>query len=208
MLHLIRTLFISALLWSPVLQAALFEHNGTDLSRKARQAQAEGKILVVLFEQDDCEICQRLKRTVFSDPHTQRQFSRGYYNVSVNLSQQSEITTPEGKQQLARLWADQMGILGTPALAFFDAKGQLLYRHVGPVKSGAELLHLGNYVARHEFENQPFTAYLKSKTTKQTKAQAKADTKTPAKPQSKSQPQTQALATVPVLKDDICHAKN
>lgn len=204
MLHLIRALFISALLWSPVLQAALFEHNSTDLSREAKQAQAEGKILVVLFEQDDCEICQRLKRTIFSDPHTQRQFSRTYHSVNINLSQQSEITTPEGKQQLARLWADQMGILGTPALAFFDTKGQLLYRHVGPVKSGTELLHLGNYVARHEFENQPFTSYLKSKTVKQTKA----DTKTPAKPQSKSQPQTQVLATAPVLKDDICHAKN
>lgn len=207
MLHLIRALFISALLWSPWLQAAaLFEHNSTNLSQANQQAQAEGKILVVLFEQDDCEICQRLKRTVFADIQTQRQFSPSYHSVNINLSQQSEIITPEGKPQLARLWADSMGILGTPALAFFDAKGQLLYRHVGPVKSGAELIHLGNYVAHQEFENQPFTAYLKSKTDKKAKParQAKAESKTPANTPHKPQP----LATAPVLKDDICHAKN
>jgi thioredoxin-related protein len=141
-------------------QAALFQNVSSKLAGEAQKAQQEGKLLVVLFELEDCDICQRLKADVFSEYDTERQFGRDFRAVSVSLDQDAEITTPDGKIMSRQRWAQQIGVVGTPAFAFFDGHGKLLYRHLGPVANRQELLLLGRYVRTEAFENLPWSVYL------------------------------------------------
>ncbi|WP_026685444.1 thioredoxin family protein [Azovibrio restrictus] len=146
-------------------RAALFENQGTALEQELAQARQSGRLLVVLFELENCPTCLQLKREVLSKPDAQRLFGRRFRTVTVNLDTQAEVTTPAGEHLPTRAWAQQIGVLGTPALVFFDARGQILYRHLGPVADCPELVLLGRFVADREFENQPYLAYLQGQFT-------------------------------------------
>lgn len=171
-----------ALLWTPWASATLFRATATDLADESRLAAREHKQLAVLFEQEGCEACARLKKTVFSDRSADRLFSRRYRTVSVDLASDGEIIAPDGKTQSIKSWAERLRVIGTPALVFFGKDGSLLYRHVGPVSDTGEFILLGRYVASGESENQPFLAYAAAQQTNRRAAP-------PAKP-------------------EICHSKN
>jgi len=153
-------LFALLFTWAQPAAAALFSERTTDLQQQAAIATKTGKKLAVLFEQDDCAECLRLKKTVFAEKAASARFGAGYHSVSVNLSRTEALTTPDGRQTTALEWAGRLRIPGTPAIAFFTSDGAILYRHVGPLRSGQELLDLGHYVATAEFDRRPFDAYL------------------------------------------------
>lgn len=157
----IRFLMLAGtLLWLPAAHATLFQNASIDLARETSQAAREGKQLAVLFEQEGCDACKRLKQTVLSDRQAERRFGQRYRTVSVDLASTGDIVAPNGKTVPIRAWAERLRILGTPALAFFDQGGQLLYRHVGPLNSSGEFLLLGQYIAKGEYETRPFVSYL------------------------------------------------
>ncbi len=166
-MRIYRYLALWALLFCFTLpaQAALFENTSAALDQEAAQAQKSGKLLVVLFELENCDACLQLKRDVLSKPDAERLFGRRFRTVNVNLDRQAEVTTPSGKVLPTRVWAQQIGVIGTPALVFFDAKGQIVYRHLGPIADCPELILLGRFVANREFENQPYMAYLQGQFT-------------------------------------------
>lgn len=153
-------------LWATLLcaalpaQAALFQNGSTDLERELRLARQDGKQLVVLFELENCDACRQLRQRVLSDPNAERLFGRRFRTVTVNLDSPAQLTTPTGQTLAPQAWARQIGVLGTPALAFFDGKGQLAYRHLGALADCPELVLLGRFVATQEFENQPYSLYL------------------------------------------------
>jgi thioredoxin-related protein len=156
----IAGLLVALLAVAAPARAELFSASATDLAAEATAAAREGKQLAVLFEQEDCDACRKLKKTVLSDKATERLFGRGYRTVSVNLTKDSDITLPDGKAQSPKAWAGRLRIVGTPAIAFFDKNGQLLYRHVGAPADSQEFVLLGRYVASAEYEKRPFVSYL------------------------------------------------
>jgi thioredoxin-related protein len=141
-------------------QAVLFQDSSPELAQESQKAAQEGKLLVVLFELEECDLCRCLKADVFSGHETERLFSRHFRTVSVDLDQSADITTPDGKALPRQAWASRIGVLGTSALAFFDAQEHLIYRHLGPVADGTALLLLGRYVRTNAFDDLPWTLYL------------------------------------------------
>lgn len=170
------------LLWAPLCRASLFQVTATDLASETRLAAQERKQLAVLFEQEGCEACAKLKKTVFSDRNAERLFSRRYRTVSVDLASDGDITAPDGKMLSIKAWAEQLRVIGTPALVFFDKDGRPLYRHVGPVRDSGEFVLLGRYVASGESENLPFLAYTAA--------------------------QQRNRRAAPVARPEICHSRN
>jgi thioredoxin-related protein len=155
--------FILALLMlSATTQAALFETSSADLANEVAVASRDAKLLVVLFEQDGCGACLAMKTNVFRGSSTERTFGGTFRTVSVNLSSTAEVVTPDGKKEQLVAWTRHLRVFGTPALAFFGRDGQLLYRHVGLVANGTELIELGAYVACGEVDHQPFDLYRQS----------------------------------------------
>jgi len=153
----------AALAFSGVARADLFKDHASDLQQESLLAGKAGKRLVVLFEQEDCEACETLRHKVLSSKAAERQFGRAYRTLSVDIGHRAELITPDGKPGAARAWAARLRIPGTPAIAFFDRDGKLLYRHVGPLADSGELLLLGRYIAAGEYERRPFVSYLSAR---------------------------------------------
>ncbi|MBK1679016.1 thioredoxin family protein [Rhodocyclus tenuis] len=161
-LHALAVLFLGLCL-SVAVHAEIFSERTEDLAQQVKLATGQGKQLAVLFEQDGCDACARLRRNVFSDKAAAKRFASTFRTVSVDLGREDgRVVTPDGSPQPLREWAARLRVPGTPALLFFDRDGHILYRHVGPLTDGEALRLLARYVVSGEFENQPFASFLAS----------------------------------------------
>ena len=89
-----------------------------DLSEDLEEATAEGKRLMILFEQRGCIYCAKMHAEVFPDPDVEAMIEDNYFVVQLNLHGDLEVTDFDGEvlseKQMARKW----GILFTPTMMF------------------------------------------------------------------------------------------
>lgn len=89
-----------------------------DLSEDLEEANAEGKRLVIFFEQRGCIYCTQMHEEVFSDPEVSDYIADNYFVVQMNLHGSTEVTDLDGEalteKQAARKWR----VLFTPSIIF------------------------------------------------------------------------------------------
>ena len=91
-----------------------------DLAEDLEEANAEGKRLLLMFEQRGCIYCTKMHAEVFPDPEVAKVIADNYFVVQLNLHGDIEVTDFDGEtlseKQMARKW----GILFTPTLMFLS----------------------------------------------------------------------------------------
>jgi len=137
-------------------EAALFSREASDLQAEVRAARAEGKKLAIAFTLPDCPGCREMERTVFQEPAVTARFSRQYRSVKVDLARSEPIADLAGQPGPAADFARKLGAFATPSFAFFDGKGDFLYRYTGTL-SADNFQRLGQFVAKAEYEQRPFS---------------------------------------------------
>lgn len=89
-----------------------------DLREDLGEANAEGKRLMLLFEQRGCIYCAKMHKEVFPRPEIADYITENYFVVQLNLHGDVEVTDFDGEvlteKQMARKW----GLLFTPTLLF------------------------------------------------------------------------------------------
>jgi len=99
-----------------------------DLREDLADSQAEGKRLVVAFEQRGCIYCKKVNVDLLGDPEIHKYVSENFNFIQLNLFGERLVTDFDGEEmpekQLARRW----GVIFTPTLLFFpedpaDAEG-------------------------------------------------------------------------------------
>jgi thioredoxin-related protein len=97
----------------PVMQEA-----AVNLDRRA----ASDRYLLVIFESADCRKCQQL-RTMLKATVLQPYLERLELVFLNSTDDKVPLTTPGGKQQTTKAWANQLGLTYSPAMVFFDERG-------------------------------------------------------------------------------------
>ena len=89
-----------------------------DLREDLEEASAEGKRLVLFFEQRGCIYCTKMHKEVFPRPEISSYIEENYFVVQLNLHGDIEVTDFDGEtlpeKEMARKW----GILFTPTIMF------------------------------------------------------------------------------------------
>lgn len=89
-----------------------------DMNEDLADATAEGKKLVLFFEQRGCVYCAKMHEEVFSDPEVSAYIEENFFVVQLNLHGAEEVTDFDGEvlgeSDIARKW----GILFTPSIMF------------------------------------------------------------------------------------------
>lgn len=89
-----------------------------DLAEDLDEANAEGKRLVLFFEQRGCIYCTKMHKEVFPRPEISQMIEDNYFVVQLNLHGDVEVVDFDGEalseKQMARKW----GILFTPSILF------------------------------------------------------------------------------------------
>jgi len=89
-----------------------------DLREDLGEANAEGKRLVLFFEQRGCIYCSKMHEEVFSDPEVSAYIAENYFVVQLNLHGDIEVTDFDGQvlseKDMARKWR----VMFTPSVVF------------------------------------------------------------------------------------------
>lgn len=89
-----------------------------DLREDLGEANAEGKRLVLFFEQRGCIYCRKMHEEVFSDPEVSAFIDDNYFVVQLNLHGDVEVVDFDGEalpeKDMARKWR----VLFTPNIVF------------------------------------------------------------------------------------------
>lgn len=89
-----------------------------DLREDLEEANAEGKRLMVIFEQRGCIYCTKMHKEVFSQEHVSDYIFENYFVVQLNLYGDIEVTDFDGETLSEKDMAGKWGILFTPAMMF------------------------------------------------------------------------------------------
>ena len=89
-----------------------------DLQEDLDEANAEGKRLVIFFEQRGCIYCTKMHESVYPDPELSDYIDENFFVIQLNLHGDLEVVDFDGdtltEKQIARKW----GILFTPSVIF------------------------------------------------------------------------------------------
>lgn len=84
--------------------------------------------LLVVFDRPGCEPCERLHRTVLSEPSVREMLGRLHAVQLDATDATTRIVLPDGSESTAAAWADRLGLIHAPALLFFDEGGEEVVR--------------------------------------------------------------------------------
>ena len=117
------------LLFAPVLAAAEFGDDGLhkadwmrdtfkDLREDLAEANAEGKRLVLFFEQRGCIYCTKMHKEVFPRPEISSYIADNYFVVQLNLHGDTEVTDFDGEALSEKAATRKWHVLFTPTIIF------------------------------------------------------------------------------------------
>lgn len=90
-----------------------------DLREDLAEANAEGKRLMVIWEQRGCIYCTKMHEEVFPDPEITALIEQNYFVVQLNLFGDIEVTDFDGSQLPEKDMAMKWGVMFTPTMMFF-----------------------------------------------------------------------------------------
>ena len=96
-----------------------FQDTFKDMSDDLDTANAEGKRLLVIWEQRGCIYCKKMHEEVFSDPAIAKLISDNYFVVQMNLFGDVEVTDFDGESLPEKEMAMKWGVMFTPTMMFF-----------------------------------------------------------------------------------------
>jgi len=89
-----------------------------DLGEDLAEANAEGKRLMILFEQRGCIYCKRMHEKVFPMPVIADYIEENYFVLQMDLYGATEITDFDGEALSERDAARKWGVMFTPTILF------------------------------------------------------------------------------------------
>ena len=139
-------------------QPTWFKTSFLDIEEDIEEAKESGKRLMLFFYQDGCPYCKKLLEDNFGQRDIAEKTQKNFDVVSINIWGDREVTF--GNQlSTEKHFAEQLKIMYTPTLIFFNEKGKAVLRTNGyyhPEKFNAAL----DYVLNHVDEKESFNNYL------------------------------------------------
>ena len=119
--------------------------------------------LVVMFEQPVCAACDELHQDILNRDAVADSLAR-FDGAVIDVFSADSIQTPDGRELPIRDWSNELGIIYTPSLVFFDDEGNEVFRTEAYLKA----FHIQgalDYVASGAYRTEPsFQRFLQDRT--------------------------------------------
>lgn len=138
-----------------------FQESFGNYQEELATAKHDGKSAVFMFfMMDECPFCDKMEKTVLSQPDVQAYFKQYFANFIFDIEGDVEVTDFAGKQQKQKDIAEKdFRVRATPVMIFFDLTGKPIARYTGPTRDKAEFLLLGQFVVDKVYEKMTFEQY-------------------------------------------------
>ena len=159
---------LAALAWAAVGRGPFthfFYQSFGDLREEARAARQAGQVgLVVMFDDEECPWCYKMKTTILNQPRVQDYYRRYFRPIRIDTNGDQVVTDFQGREWLEKDYAFKVfRVRATPVFIFLGLDGKLLYRHTGIVRGVDEFIWLADYVAQGHYRTKKFTVYKRER---------------------------------------------
>ncbi len=89
-----------------------------DMTEDLTDAKAEGKRLVIIFEQRGCIYCKKMNEEVLSDPNISKYIEENFFVVQMNLFGDEDVTDFDGETLSEKEMARRWNVIFTPTILF------------------------------------------------------------------------------------------
>ena len=137
-----------------------FDQNLGDFKAELANAKQGGKMgIMLMFEQEDCPWCARMKSTILNQSEVQDYYKKNFLIFMVDIKGGTSLVDFQGAETTEKAFSEKNRVRATPVIAFVDLDGKMAYRFTGASKDVSEFLTLGHYVADGAYKTQAFVAY-------------------------------------------------
>jgi thioredoxin-related protein len=142
-----------------------FHESFGDLQEELAIASSEQKFgVMIMFEENDCPWCERMKKTVFNRSTVQDFFRKNFQIIALNVAGDTMVTDFQGNEIVEKDFALKHNrIRATPTFLFFDLEGEMVARYTGAAKNPEEFIWLGQYVVERRYQTEKFIQYKRKK---------------------------------------------
>jgi thioredoxin-related protein len=131
-----------------------------DFKNELATAKKEGKTgIMIMFEQEDCPFCFRMKNTILNQSEVQDYYHRHFLIFLVDIRGSLPMEDFKGMETTEKAFSVKHRVYGTPVFDFFDLDGNLITRFPGTAKNVNEFLLLGRCVVEGACNKTSFSAY-------------------------------------------------
>jgi thioredoxin-related protein len=99
------------------------------------EAKAEGKEVVILFEQIGCAFCARLHAENFSYENVVNYMNKHFNIIQIDLRGNRQVTLLNGKTLTERAYSRSLGVTNTPTTLFMQNNGKERFRMPGYIEA-------------------------------------------------------------------------
>jgi len=116
-----------------------------DLKTEIADAAEDGKRLIVMFHEDGCPWCNKMRERIFPHPKIQAYFGEHFILLEQDIKGDLDLVAPDGTGMTQKRFAQKMRVRGTPTFIFYDTDGKIAVRIPG-YQDVATFMATGKYV--------------------------------------------------------------
>ncbi|MCB1866020.1 MAG: thioredoxin family protein [Chromatiales bacterium] len=142
-----------------------FSQSLGDFHEELAVAREQGKLgILLMFQQEECPYCHRMKTTILNQPDVQDYFRQHFLAFQVDVEGDVTITDFTGQPVLEKDFAFKLNrVRATPVFAFFDLDGNRIERFTGATSSKEEFMLLGEFVVSGAHKTTNFNQYKRER---------------------------------------------
>lgn len=138
-----------------------FQESFGNYQEEMQTAKDDGKKAVFMFfMMDECPFCDKMEKTILSQPEVQSYFHEHFANFIFDINGDVDVIDFHGKNKKQKEIAEKdFRVRATPVMLFFDFEGKPIVRYTGATRNQDEMLLLGRFVVEKQYESMSFEQY-------------------------------------------------
>ena len=137
-----------------------FDQHLGDFKAELAGAKNAGKQgILLMFEQEDCPWCARMKSTILNQSEVQDYYKKNFMIFMVDIKGGTALIDFQGVETTEKVFSEKNRVRATPVFAFIDLDGKMAYRFTGAAKDVNEFIILGRYIVEGAYKTQAFTVF-------------------------------------------------
>jgi len=132
-----------------------------NLKEDLQEAKKEGKYLFIMFEQEGCPFCDKMRRVTFQDSKVKEYFTKYFYMVRIDIKGSNTVIYFNGKGMTEKELAHKFRVRATPHFIFFDHNGKPILSIPGYIPT-KEFLLIGKYIAEGYYRKMSYFKFKKT----------------------------------------------
>lgn len=152
---IVSAVLAATLLWaSPPAAAADFvvEPLDYDFPGEVEAAADEGKNIVIMFHQNGCPYCDKMRKRVFPHPAVGELYNEKLSLIEVNMKGDLDVVTHDGEAMAEKEYAQKMRVRATPVFVFLSKDGSEALKLTG-YQDPQMFTAAGRYVSTGAFKD-------------------------------------------------------